>query len=98
LEIFYDSQKSVAAPLVICLPGPIPYVFEKVIPYKYNATMMEGGREVQIPPLPSMGNIAGDSRVLRTWRVVPLVFPKKASAPTIEDARAEDSSTAKDAG
>jgi len=28
LGIIFDSRKSVA-PLVICLPGPMPYVFEK---------------------------------------------------------------------
>jgi len=80
LEIFFDSREA-AAPLVICLPGPIPYVSEKAIPYKYNATMMEGGREVPVPPLPSMGNIAEDSRVLRNGHVIPAVFPKKASTP-----------------
>jgi hypothetical protein len=57
LEIFYESQKSVVAPLVICLPGPMPYASEKAIPYKYNATMIKDGREVAIPPLPSVGNV-----------------------------------------
>jgi len=25
LEIFFDSRKSVAPPLMVCVPGPIPY-------------------------------------------------------------------------
>lgn len=89
-EIFYDSRKSTATLLVICLPGPIPYVSEKAIPYKYNATMIEGGHEVPIPPLPYVSNVAGDSRILRNGRVVPIVFPKKVSAPMIEEAPAKD--------
>ena len=64
VEIFFDSRKSADASLVICLPGPIPYVYEKAIPYKYNATMIEDGREIPIPPLPYVGNIAEDNRVL----------------------------------
>lgn len=89
-EIFYNSRKSTATPLVICLPGPIPYVSEKAIPYKYNATMIEGGHEVPIPPLPYVSNVAGDSRILRNGRVVPIVFPKKVNAPMIEEAPAKD--------
>ena len=71
MEIFFDSRKSASAsaPLVICLPGPVPYVSEKAIPYRYNATMIEDGREIPIPPLPSMGNIAEDNRVLKNGRV-----------------------------
>lgn len=98
LEIFYDSRKSVAAPLVICLPGPMPYASEKAIPYKYNATMIEDGREVPIPPLPSVGNVAEVSRVLRNGRIVPVVLPKKASAPVIEETQAKDPSAVKDIG
>jgi len=66
VEIFFDNRKSAGAgaPLVICMPGPIPYVSEKAIPYRYNATMIEDGREIPIPPLPSVGNIAEDNRVL----------------------------------
>ncbi|XP_039684985.1 uncharacterized protein [Medicago truncatula] len=96
LEIFYDSRKTIAAPLVICLRGPIPYTSEKAIPYKYNATMIEGGREVPIPLLHSVRNITEDSRVLRNGRVVPIVFPKKVSAPVIEEAQAKDSSVVKE--
>ena len=91
MEIFFDSRESTAAPLVICLPGPIPYVFEKDIPYKYNATMMEDGREVPIPPLPYVGNIAEDSKVLRNGRVIPAVFPIKASTPRTEETLAKSS-------
>jgi len=90
LEIFFDSRESAASPLVICLPGPIPYVSEKAIPYKHNATTMEDGREVPIPPLPSVGSIPEDSRVLRNGRVIPVVFPTKASTQVIEETPAKD--------
>ena len=98
VEIFFDSRKSVDAPLVICLPGPIPYTSEKAIPYKYNATIIEDGREVPIPPLPYVVNITKDSRVLRNARVIPALFQKKAGAPVIEQIQAKDSNTTKDAG
>ncbi|XP_039687896.1 uncharacterized protein [Medicago truncatula] len=91
-----EVRKSTAAPLVICLPGPIPYVSEKAIPYKYNATMIEGGHEVPIPPLPYVSNVAGDSRILRNGHVVPIVFSKKDSAPMIEEAPAKDPSAVKE--
>ena len=48
IEITYDSQKTQVLPLVIYLPGPMPYKLEKAIPYKYGATMIEEGREVPL--------------------------------------------------
>ena len=60
MEITYDSRKTAVTPLVIYLPGPVPYKSEKAIPYKYNATMMENGKEV---PLPSIVNITDMSQV-----------------------------------
>jgi hypothetical protein len=80
------------------LPGPIPYASEKVIPYKYNAIMIEDGCEVPIPPLPSVGNIAEDSRVLRNRRVIPVVFPRKVSTLVTEETQTKDSGTVKDVG
>ena len=32
--IAYNSQKSTVSPLVICMTGPTPYEFDKVVPYK----------------------------------------------------------------
>lgn len=52
--------------LVINLPGPVPYQSDKVVPYKYNATMSENGKDV---PLPSIINIADVSRVIRSGRI-----------------------------
>ncbi|KAI5387728.1 hypothetical protein KIW84_073719, partial [Lathyrus oleraceus] len=53
--IQYDSsnnnsiiQRSVSL-LVIQLAGPIPYEFDKVVPYQYNATMVKDGQEVTLP-------------------------------------------------
>jgi len=98
LEIFFDSRKSVAPPLMICVPGPIPYASKKAVPYRYNTPMIEGGREVPTLPLPSVGNIAEDSRVLRNGRVILVMFPKKVSAPVIEETQAKDFSAVKDVG
>lgn len=98
LEIFYDSRKSATAPLVIYLPRPLPHVSQKAIPYKYNATIVEDGHEIPIPPLPSVDSIVEDSRVLRNGRVIPTLFPKKASVPVPEPVLAKDPSTNKETG
>jgi len=71
---------------------------KKAIPYKYNATLIEDSREVPIPPLPYVGNIAQDSRVLRNGRVILVVPPKKASSPMFEQVQVEDSSATKEVG
>ncbi|GAU51647.1 hypothetical protein TSUD_414690 [Trifolium subterraneum] len=81
VEVTFNSQNSVVTPLVICPPGPIPYTSNKAIPYKYNATMIEDGREVPIPLLPSAVNTAEVSRVTRRGRLVSAVSPDKVDAP-----------------
>ncbi|MCI64049.1 hypothetical protein A2U01_0085306, partial [Trifolium medium] len=43
--------------------------------------MIEDGREVPIPHLPSTVNIAEVSRVMRSGRVIPAMSPKKVDAP-----------------
>ncbi|KAK2411686.1 hypothetical protein QL285_046942 [Trifolium repens] len=81
LEVTFNSQKFAVTPLTICLPGPMPHTSNKAIPYKYNATMIENGHEVPIPPLPSVINMAEESRVMRSGRVIPAVAPKKVNTP-----------------
>ena len=61
-EVEYHS-KSTITPLVISLPGLVPYKSDKAVPYKYNATILEDGVEVPIQPMPNVGNIAETSRV-----------------------------------
>ncbi|GAU10143.1 hypothetical protein TSUD_418590, partial [Trifolium subterraneum] len=90
VEVTFNSQNSVVTPLVICPPGPIPYTSNKAIPYKYNATMIEDGREVPIPPLPSAVNIAEVSRVTRSGRLVPAVSPDKVDAPVNRQVQLEN--------
>ena len=46
-EIEYCS-KPVVSPVVILLPGLVPYESDKVVPYKYNATILEDGVEVPV--------------------------------------------------
>ena len=67
-EVEYHS-KPVITPLVISLPGHIAYKSDKVVSYKYNATILEDGVEVPIQPMPDVGNIAETSRVTRNGRV-----------------------------
>src|SRR4051812_5855323 len=66
MQVKYDSRKTAVAPLVIYLPGPVPYESNKAIPYKYNATYIENGKET---PLLSVVNIADISLVTRSGRV-----------------------------
>ena len=68
INVEYHS-KPVVAPVVICLPGLVPYKSDKVVPYKYNAIILEDGVEVPIQPLSDVKNIAEASRVTRSGRV-----------------------------
>ena len=78
-EIEYCS-KPVVAPVVIFLPGPVPYKLDKVVPYKYNATILEDGVEVPIQPLYNVENIVEANRVTRSGRVFTPVIRGNVSA------------------
>ncbi|MCI40155.1 hypothetical protein A2U01_0061387, partial [Trifolium medium] len=69
--MIYNSGEPTGSPLVIHLPGLVPYVSEKAIPYKYNATMLQDGKEVPISPLSSVVSIADSSKLLRSGRILP---------------------------
>lgn len=75
--IAYNSQKSVVSPLVIRQSVPTPYESDRVVPYKYNATMIEDGKEVHIPSLSFIVNIADVSGVTRSGRVFSFVALKR---------------------
>ncbi|RHN54409.1 putative retrotransposon gag domain, aspartic peptidase domain-containing protein [Medicago truncatula] len=90
VPVFHDPPvkstplKKNAEPLVIRLPGPIPYVSDKAVPYKYNATMIENGVEVPLASFATVSNIAeGTSAALRSGKVRPPLFQKKVATPTI---------------
>ncbi|XP_058757379.1 uncharacterized protein LOC131630634 [Vicia villosa] len=68
VEVGYYGKAAVE-PLVICLPGAVPYSSDRAVPYRYNATMLEGGKEVVIKPLSSVENIADVSGMTRSGRV-----------------------------
>lgn len=74
--ISYNSQKYVVSPLVIRSEGPTPYESDRVVPYKYNAIMLEDGKEVLIPSLSSVVNIIDVSGVTRSGRVFASATPK----------------------
>ncbi|XP_050895005.1 uncharacterized protein LOC127101595 [Lathyrus oleraceus] len=70
--IQFDNIKIVnrlASPLVIWLAGPIPYEYDKHVPYKYNATMIKNGQEVPLPTANSVVSIADVVKVTRSGRV-----------------------------
>lgn len=80
LEVEVKKSEAVS-PLIICLPGPVPSSSQKAVPYRYNATMVQDGKEVPIPT--AVSNIADSSRVLRSGRIFPTVVPPvKANIPT----------------
>ena len=68
--------------LVIWLAGPIPYASDRVVPYQYNATMLENGQEVPLPTINSVVSIADVTKVTRSGRVFGPMFPKD-----VEDVR-----------
>ncbi|KAI5444790.1 hypothetical protein KIW84_013173 [Lathyrus oleraceus] len=69
------SNRSVS-PLVIRLAGPVPYASDKVVPYKYNSTVLENGQEVPLPTINSVVSITDVTKVTRSSRVFGPVFPK----------------------
>ncbi|KAI5429743.1 hypothetical protein KIW84_034360 [Lathyrus oleraceus] len=74
VEIAYHSRE----PVVICPPGPMPYTSDKAVPYRYAATIIENGKEVEIKTLASVTNIAANSRMTRSGRVFALpVIPSR---------------------
>ena len=61
--------------MVICLPSPIPYESDIVVPYKCNATILEDGVEFPIQPLSNVKNIVEANRVTRSGRVfAPIIW------------------------
>ncbi|XP_050890649.1 uncharacterized protein LOC127096071 [Lathyrus oleraceus] len=58
-------QNTVVSPLVIHLEGPMPYQSDKVVHYKYNATMIEDDKEVTITAFPFVVNIANKTPVVQ---------------------------------
>ncbi|KAI5403814.1 hypothetical protein KIW84_051099 [Lathyrus oleraceus] len=79
--IQFDSSNSnnsnrLVLPLVIWLSSQVPYVFNRVVLYQYNATMVENGQEVPLPTTNSVVNIADIAKVTRSGRVFRPVFPK----------------------
>ncbi|GAU51822.1 hypothetical protein TSUD_416070 [Trifolium subterraneum] len=91
LEMIYNSGEPTVTPLVICLPGPMPYTSLRAVPYRYDATMLQDGVETPIPPLISVDNIADNSKILRSGRILPGVVQGKTGSP-VEKTQIPDSS------
>ncbi|GAU10057.1 hypothetical protein TSUD_423010, partial [Trifolium subterraneum] len=91
LEMIYNSGEPTVTPLVICLPGPMPYTSLRAVPYRYDATMLQDGVETPIPPLISVDNIADNSKILRSGRILPGVVQEKTGSP-VEKTQIPDSS------
>ncbi|GAU51925.1 hypothetical protein TSUD_417080, partial [Trifolium subterraneum] len=91
LEMIYNSGEPTVTPLVICLPGPMPYTSLRAVPYRYDATMLQDGVEVPIPPLISVDNIADSSKILRSGRILPRVVQEKTDS-SVEKTQIPDAS------
>ena len=72
-----NTINRLVSPLVIRLAGAIPYTSDKVVPYQYNATMIENGQEVPLPVADSVVNIDDIAKVTRSGRVFGPVFSKE---------------------
>ncbi|GAU51875.1 hypothetical protein TSUD_416600 [Trifolium subterraneum] len=91
LEMIYNSGEPTVTPLVICLPGPMPYTSLRAVPYRYDATMLQDGVEIPIPPLISVDNIADSSKILRSGRILPGVVQEKTDS-SVEKTQIPDAS------
>ena len=83
MEIAYNGPSITTSPLVICLPGPVPYSSTRAIPYQYNATMVENGKEKPIPTLPANVNITEIGRVTQSGRVHTPLPPRPPAVPVV---------------
>lgn len=72
----YKNVKKSVSPLVIRLTGLIPYSSNKVVPSKYNATMIENGKEVPLPAANSVVSIVDVVKVTRSGRDFVLISPR----------------------
>ncbi|GAU48362.1 hypothetical protein TSUD_282430 [Trifolium subterraneum] len=91
LEMIYNSGEPTVNPLVICLLGPMPYTSLRAVPYRYDATMLQDGVEIPIPPLISVDNIADNRKILRSGRILPGVVQEKTGS-SVEKTQIPDSS------
>lgn len=48
--VFKDNVKPAVTPLVICVPRPKPYFSKNAIPYNYDPTSIEDGKEIPLSP------------------------------------------------
>ncbi|GAU49442.1 hypothetical protein TSUD_407340 [Trifolium subterraneum] len=91
LEMIYNSGEPTVTPLVICLLGPMPYTSLRVVPYRYDATMLQDGVETPIPPLISVDNIVDNSKILRSGLILPGAVQGKTGS-SVEKTQIPDSS------
>lgn len=79
MVIQYDNSKRSnrsVPPLVIWLEVSAPYTPDKVVPYKYDVTMIKDGQDVPLPTANSVVSIADVVKVTRSSRVFGLVSSK----------------------
>lgn len=71
------------------MAGSTPYEYDKFVPYKYNTTMIEDGKEMLIPALLSIVNIVDVSGVTRNGRVFAVAASKRTEDMVIEKSNTE---------
>ncbi|KAI5436985.1 hypothetical protein KIW84_023200 [Lathyrus oleraceus] len=72
--IKYDGSKRKVVPTLVIKPaGPFPYVSDKAVPYRYNAVMLEDGKEVLLPStsVVSISDVSGVTRSDRVFSALP---------------------------
>lgn len=79
-----NRARPVGTLLVICVPRLVPATSQKVVPYRYEGTILEAGSETTPSSSPVVDNIAESSRILTSARVIPAVVQKSASIPVEE--------------
>ncbi|XP_050895807.1 uncharacterized protein LOC127102483 [Lathyrus oleraceus] len=97
---FDNSKRSdniSVSPLVLRVTGPVSYASDKVVPYKYNASMIENGQKVPLPATNSVVVIVDVVKVTRSGGVFDpvtlkvmedVVVSKKADIPLVNPVNA----------
>ncbi|XP_050890471.1 uncharacterized protein LOC127095887 [Lathyrus oleraceus] len=87
--ITYDGQNTTISPLFIRMADSTPYESDKVMSYKYNATMIEDDKEVSILYFPFVVNIVDVSGVTQSGRIFVVVSHKRTEDVVIEKSSLE---------
>ena len=78
------TQIMTVAPVIITVPGPLPYVSDKAVPWHYGADVYINGIKQELNAGASICDITGPAKVTRSGRLFsPDIAPPAARRPLL---------------